>query len=48
MLDPRHTFAAVGLANQENALPMLADSVSRQQQPLTGDDLAGLIDAFAA
>jgi CubicO group peptidase (beta-lactamase class C family) len=45
---PDADCAAVALANQEHALPEIARLLSDLQQPLTGDDLARAIDAFAA
>jgi D-alanyl-D-alanine carboxypeptidase len=48
LLVPDNDFACVSLASQEESLPLIAASVSRQQLSLTGDDLAAAIDAFAA
>jgi D-alanyl-D-alanine carboxypeptidase len=48
LLSPAHGYASVALANQANALPAIARIISDLQQPLTADDLAVQIDAFAA
>ncbi len=48
LLAPAHGYASVALANRSEALPAIARLLSNLQQPLTGDDLAGPIDAFAA
>ncbi len=48
LLVPDHDFAAVALANQQQALPALARLVSDLQRPLTGDDLTAAVDGFAA
>lgn len=48
MLVPDHDLVAVGLAADSDALPALAGILSAVQHGLTGDDLAGAIDAFAA
>jgi hypothetical protein len=48
LLLPDKDFAAVVLTNQQQALPAAARALSDLQQPLTGDDLAAAIDAFAA
>jgi CubicO group peptidase (beta-lactamase class C family) len=48
MLVPDHDLVAVGLAADSEALPALAGVLSAVQHGLTGDDLAGAIDAFAA
>jgi D-alanyl-D-alanine carboxypeptidase len=48
LLSPRHAFAGAALSSQEEALPLIADAVNRQQLALTGDDLAEAITAFAA
>ena len=47
-LVPDHDLVAVGLAADSDALPALAGILSAVQHGLTGDDLAGAIDAFAA
>jgi CubicO group peptidase (beta-lactamase class C family) len=43
-----HDYASVALANRTDALPEVARLLSDLQHPLTGDDLATDIDAFAA
>jgi D-alanyl-D-alanine carboxypeptidase len=48
LLVPDHGYASVALANQTQALPEIARLLSDLQLPLTGDDLAAGIDAFAA
>ncbi len=48
LLVPDHDFACVSVASDEDALPLIAASLSRQQLPLTGDDLTEAIDSFAA
>jgi len=48
MLVPEHDLVAVGLAADSDGLPALAGILSALQHDLTGDDLAGAIDAFAA
>ena len=48
LLVPEHQFVAVVLTNQQQALPAAARLLSDLQRPLTGDDLAEAIDAFAA
>jgi NADPH-dependent ferric siderophore reductase len=48
MLVPDHDLVTVGLAADSDALPALAGILSAVQHGLTGDDLAGAIDAFAA
>lgn len=48
LLIPDHCCAGIALANHTDALPELARLLSDLQQPLTGDDLAAQIDAFAA
>jgi CubicO group peptidase (beta-lactamase class C family) len=47
LLVPSHGFAGVALANEEHALPEIAGILGDLQRPLTGDDLAAAIDAFA-
>jgi D-alanyl-D-alanine carboxypeptidase len=48
LLIPDHCYAAVALANRTDALPEVARLLSDLQRPLTGDDLAMQLDAFAA
>lgn len=48
LIVPEHALVAVGLAADSDALPALAGALNDLQQPLTGDDIAGAIDAFAA
>lgn len=48
VLIPDRDYASVALAGQETALPALARLLSDMQQPLTGDDIAEAVDAFAA
>jgi D-alanyl-D-alanine carboxypeptidase len=48
LLIPDHRYASVALANRTDALPEIARLLSDFQYPLTGDDLATEIDAFAA
>jgi D-alanyl-D-alanine carboxypeptidase len=47
LLIPDHGYASVVLANRTGALPEIASILSGWQRPLTGDDLAEEIDAFA-
>ncbi len=48
LLSPAHGYASVALASRTDALPAIACLLSDLQQPLTGDNLARDIDAFAA
>ena len=48
LLLPEHGLASVALANETGALPEIARLLSGLQEPLTGDDLTGEINAFAA
>ncbi|MFI6048898.1 serine hydrolase domain-containing protein [Streptomyces violascens] len=48
VLIPDQDYVSVALANQETGLPALARLLSDMQQPLTGDDIAQAVDAFAA
>ena len=48
LLVPEHRLAAVVLAADSAALPAAARVLSEVQRDLTGDDLATLIDSFAA
>ncbi|MFI9829253.1 serine hydrolase domain-containing protein [Streptomyces sp. NPDC051913] len=48
VLIPDEEYVSVALANEQNALPALATLLSAMQQALTGDDIAGLINDFAA
>ncbi|HEY3955041.1 MAG TPA: serine hydrolase domain-containing protein [Streptosporangiaceae bacterium] len=48
LLIPDHGYASVALANHTDALPEIARLLSDLQHPLTGDELAAQIDAFAA
>ncbi|HSZ40651.1 MAG TPA: serine hydrolase domain-containing protein [Trebonia sp.] len=48
LLVPGRDYASVALANEAGALPEIAGILSDLQRPLTGDDLAAAIDAFAA
>jgi D-alanyl-D-alanine carboxypeptidase len=48
VLLPEHGHASVVLTNQQQALPAVAKVLSDGQRPLTGDDLTGAIDSFAA
>jgi D-alanyl-D-alanine carboxypeptidase len=45
---PGQGYASVALAAEQDALPEIARLLSDLQRPLTGDDLARAIDAFAA
>lgn len=47
LLAPEHGYASVAFGNQTQLLPQIAKRLSDLQQPLTGDDLAVEIDAFA-
>lgn len=48
VLIPDHDYVSVTLVDEQNTLPAAASLLSAMQQPLTGDDIAGLIDDFAA
>jgi D-alanyl-D-alanine carboxypeptidase len=48
LLLPDKDHVSVVLTNQQHALPAVSRALSAMQQPLTGDDLAAAIDAFAA
>lgn len=48
LLVPDRGYASVALANDAQALPEVAGILSDLQRPLTGDDMAAAIDAFAA
>lgn len=48
LLVPRSGYASVALANETNALPEIARILSDLQRDLTGEDLSGEINAFAA
>lgn len=48
LVAPEHDHVAVALVNDGHALPGIAQWISDLQRPLTGDDLADAIDAFAA
>lgn len=48
LLIPGHCYASVALANHTDALPEIARLLCDLQHPLTGDELAAQIDAFAA
>jgi D-alanyl-D-alanine carboxypeptidase len=48
LLVPDRSYASVILTNQDHALPAIAGALSALQHPLTADDLATAIDAFAA
>jgi D-alanyl-D-alanine carboxypeptidase len=48
LLIPARSYASFALANCTDALPEIAGLLSDLQRPLTGDDLAAEIDAFAA
>jgi D-alanyl-D-alanine carboxypeptidase len=48
LLVPDKDYASIVLTNQTYALPAAARLLSDMQKPLTGDDLAYAIDAFAA
>jgi CubicO group peptidase (beta-lactamase class C family) len=48
LLIPDHSYASVAVASHTDALPEIARLLSDLQHPLTGDELAAQIDAFAA
>ncbi|MFI9101804.1 serine hydrolase domain-containing protein [Streptomyces fildesensis] len=48
VLVPDRDYVSVALANQQTALPALARLLSDMQQPLTGDDIANVVNDFAA
>ncbi|WP_354638253.1 serine hydrolase domain-containing protein [Kitasatospora camelliae] len=48
VLVPDREYVSVALANEDGALPALARLLSDLQRPVTGDDLAPAVDAFAA
>jgi CubicO group peptidase (beta-lactamase class C family) len=48
LLVPDEDYASVVLSAQETALPDVAALISDLQRPLTGDDVSGAVEAFAA
>ncbi|NUS76113.1 MAG: beta-lactamase family protein [Streptomyces sp.] len=48
VLIPDEKYVSVALADEQNALPALATLLSAMQQALTGDDIAGSVNDFAA
>ena len=48
VLIPDEAYVSVAVVNEQNALPALATLLSAMQQPLTGDDIAGPVNDFAA